>query len=119
MVLKFHEILRQLIEENDMTQKKLAMDLNIAPSTVGSYVQGVREPDFSILVRIAAYFHVSTDYLLGVPAEQAANSLDCELLHVFHQLNPEQKELFLEQGKAFLKVFGNAPQKTIGKKHVG
>ncbi len=115
MVLKFHEILRQLIEENDMTQKKLAMDLNIAPSTVGSYVQGVREPDFSILVRIAAYFHVSTDYLLGVPAEQTADSLDRELLYVFHQLNGAQKELFLEQGKAFIKVLGNISKNSSEK----
>lgn len=112
--MQFHERLRQLIEESEITQKKLAADLNIAPSTVGSYVQGVREPDFSILIRIAAYFHVSTDYLLGVPTEQAADSLDNELLYIFHRLTPEQKELFLEQGKAFLKVFRDAYKSPSG-----
>ena len=64
--MNFHKRLRDLIEENDITQKKLAADLNIAASTVSSYVQGVREPDFSILLRLADYFHVSTDYLLGL-----------------------------------------------------
>lgn len=113
--MKFHKRLRDLIEENDITQKKLAADLNIAASTVSSYVQGVREPDFSILVRIAAYFHVSTDYLLGVPAEQTADALDRELLYVFHQLNRAQKELFLEQGKVFIKVLGNISKNSSEK----
>lgn len=101
--MKFHKRLRNLIEENDITQKKLAADLNIAASTVSSYVQGVREPDFSILLRLADYFHVSTDYLLGYSTQQKVNPSDHELLQLFHSLLPEQKEIYLEQGKAFLR----------------
>ena len=101
--MEFHQRLRDLIEENDITQKKLAADLNIAPSTVSSYVQGVREPDFSILLQLADYFHVSTDYLLGHSSRNCAESLDDELLQLFHSLLPEQKEIYLEQGKAFLR----------------
>lgn len=99
----FHQRLRELIEENDITQRKLAADLNIAASTVSSYVQGVREPDFSILFRLADYFHVSTDYLMGYSAQKCAEPLDDELLQLFHSLSPEQKEIYLEQGKAFLR----------------
>ncbi len=99
----FHQRLRELIEENDITQRKLAADLNIAASTVSSYVQGVREPDFSILFRLADYFHVSTDYLLGYSSQKCAELLDDELLQLFHSLSPEQKEIYLEQGKAFLR----------------
>lgn len=101
--MEFHEKLRDLIDENDIAQKKLAADLNIAASTVSSYVQGVREPDFSILFRLADYFHVSTDYLLGYPTRKSAEPLDDELLELFHSLSPEQKEIYLEQGKAFLR----------------
>lgn len=45
--MSFGENLRTLIEERDMTQKELAAKLNIAPSTMGSYVQNTREPDFA------------------------------------------------------------------------
>ena len=101
--MEFHQRLRDLIEENDITQKKLAADLNIAASTVSSYVQGVREPDFSLLLRLADYFHVSTDYLLGYSSQQTASSSDHELLCLFHSLLPEQREIYLEQGRAFLR----------------
>ena len=47
--MSFGENLRTLIEEQDMTQKELAIQLNIAPSTMGSYVQNTREPDFATL----------------------------------------------------------------------
>ena len=39
--MKFSEKLRLLIDEFDITQKQFANDLNIAPSTIGGYVQGV------------------------------------------------------------------------------
>ena len=38
--MKFCEVLRQLLEENDITQKKLANDLNIGVTTIGNYVRG-------------------------------------------------------------------------------
>ena len=61
--MSFGDNLRALIEERGITQKELARKLNIAPSTLGSYVQNVREPDFETLKTIAGYFDVSTDYL--------------------------------------------------------
>lgn len=45
--MSFGDNLRTLIEERNLTQKELAKQLNIAPSTMGSYVQNTREPDFS------------------------------------------------------------------------
>jgi len=65
--MRFGDKLRALIEEQDITQKDLAMQLNLAPSTLGSYVQNTREPDFATLKLLANYFGVSTDYLLDVP----------------------------------------------------
>ena len=47
--MSFGEKLRILLEEHTMTQKQLAKELNIAPSTVGSYIQNTREPDFDTL----------------------------------------------------------------------
>ena len=61
--LNFSNKLRSLIEERNLTQKQVAKDLNIAPSTMGGYVQGSSEPDFDTLRKLAKYFNVTTDYL--------------------------------------------------------
>ena len=50
--MSFGNNLRALIEERGMTQKELAIQLNIAPSTMGCYVQNTREPDFDTLQTI-------------------------------------------------------------------
>ena len=102
--MKFNEKLRLLIEEKNITQKKLANDLNIAPSTMGGYVQGISEPDFETLKRLAEYFMVSTDYLLNVPEMKIKNRLEDELLRVFRGMTSEQQMVFIEQGKAFIKL---------------
>jgi len=102
--MKFSEILRSLIEEHDMTQKEMARQLNIAPSTLGSYVQGTREPDFSILKLIADYFGVITDYLLNHPAGNTVTFQEEELLQIFRGLSPEQRNICLEQCKVFIRI---------------
>ncbi|HIZ84236.1 MAG TPA: helix-turn-helix domain-containing protein [Firmicutes bacterium] len=102
--MRFGDIIRDLLEEHNMTQRELASKLNLAASTLGSYVQNVREPDFETLKRIAAYFHVSTDYLLDCRSEKADTRAEDELLCVFRSLTPEQREIYLIQGKAMVKL---------------
>ncbi len=102
--MKFNEKLRALIEEKNITQKNAAKDMNIAPSTMGGYVQGTSEPDFETLKRIAVYFGVSTDYLLGLPEKHINNSRENELLRIFRSLSNEQQSIFIEQGKAFIRI---------------
>ena len=102
--MSFGENLRTLIEERDMKQKDVAASLNIAPSTLGSYLQGVREPDFIILKSIANYFHVSIDYLLDNPPVKAASPLENEMLRIFRALTPEQQRICVEQCRVFLRL---------------
>lgn len=103
--MSFGEKLRGLIEENGLTQKELAGIMCIAPSTLGCYVQGVREPDFETLKMFAEYFGVTTDYLLGCCSSQNEDSaLEAELLRVFRSLDSEQQKIYLDQGKAFIRA---------------
>lgn len=102
--MKFGEILKNLLEDSDLTQKQFAKDLNLAASTVSSYVQNTRQPDFEILCRIANYFNVSTDYLLDYHPNTKSSPLEAELLHIFNILTPEQQKIYIEQGKAFTKL---------------
>lgn len=57
--------LKELRENKQLTQATLAKQLNISPSTVAMYERGERNPDPEMLKKIANYFSVSIDYLLG------------------------------------------------------
>ena len=102
--MSFGERLKVLIEEREITQKELAKAFNIAASTMGCYVQNTREPDFSTLKALADFFDVSTDYLLERPERSTDTRLEAELLRIFRTLTPEQQELYVEQGRAFVKI---------------
>ncbi len=102
--MSFGDNLRNLIEEKNMTQKELAVQLNLAPSTVGSYVQNTREPDFATLKMIAKIFDVSIDYLLDYSVDKVFTRKENEMLRVFRSLNSEQKDICIEQSKIFLKL---------------
>lgn len=102
--MNFGNNLRTLIEERDMTQKEVAKQLNIAPSTLGSYVQNVREPDFSTLKMIAEYFDVSIDYLLDNHPNQKTTSAENELLRIFRSLTTEQQYICIEQCRVFVRM---------------
>lgn len=101
--MSFGERLRTLLEERDMTQKELATQLNIAPSTMGSYVQNTRQPDFATLKVLAQYFHVSTDYLLEHTPDKAVTPQEHDLLRMFRAMSTEHKAICLEQCRAFIK----------------
>jgi len=102
--MSFGDNLRNLIEERDMTQKELATELNIAPSTIGSYVQNTREPDFATLKLFATYFDVSVDYLLDYSSGETQSHQENELLRIFRSLSSEQREICVEQSKVFVRM---------------
>lgn len=102
----FNEILRELISERELTQKQIANDLHIPVSTLGGYVQGTSEPDFEMLKSLARYFDTTPDYLLGFTSNVTTNTFKEEsLLRIFRTLSEDQQDLYLEQGKAFLKIY--------------
>lgn len=112
--MTFSDILRLLIEERGLTQKQLAKDLHIAVSTLGGYVQGTSEPDFDTLKRLAQYFEVSADYLLDFRTGKAKSHKEDDLLRVFRTLTPLQQEVYLEQGKAFIRISNKSADSSDG-----
>lgn len=48
-----------------ISQQKMAIDLNMNQNTISRYETGKREPSITELIRIADYFNVSIDYLVG------------------------------------------------------
>ncbi len=58
--------LKQLREEADIPQKVLADILNIKQNTYSQYENGQRQLPIEALIKLAAYYKVSTDYILGI-----------------------------------------------------
>lgn len=61
----FRERLKLLREEKGLSQKALGKLLNLSQSAIAYYETGDKEPTQETLHRLADYFGVSVDYLLG------------------------------------------------------
>lgn len=61
----FPMIITQLRKEKKISQKDAAKDLEISQSLLSHYEKGIRECSLDFLIKLADYYEVSTDYLLG------------------------------------------------------
>lgn len=59
------EKIRELRQNVGLLQSELAQKIGVSTSTIGMYEQNRRDPDTDTLKRLADFFSVSTDYLLG------------------------------------------------------
>lgn len=57
--------LKELRKKKGMSQLRLATELNTTQNTISRYETGEREPGIDELIKIAEYFNVSVDYLIG------------------------------------------------------
>ena len=57
--------LKELRKKKGISQLRLATDLNTTQNTISRYETGEREPGLDELIKIADYFNVSVDYLIG------------------------------------------------------
>ena len=64
--MSYYPRLRDLREDNDLTQGQLVEILKMHKTTYTNYEQGKREPPFSLAIRLAKLYNVSLDYLAGL-----------------------------------------------------
>ena len=89
------ERLKILRTNAQMTQQDVARLLGVERSTYVKYERGQSDPPTATLVRLADYFGVTIDYLIGHDTSQAVrivsvpevSEADYELLRKFHALN--------------------------------
>ena len=58
--------LRQLREENNLSQQALAQYLNIKQNTYSQYENEKRQLPIEVLIKLAKFYDVSTDYILDL-----------------------------------------------------
>lgn len=88
--------MRSLRNSKKLTQNQLAEFLKINRVTYTQYELNTREPDYETLRKLADYFDVSTDYLLGYDKKSDTadkiSSDDLELLNYIKRLSPEERK---------------------------
>ena len=88
--------LKELRLENGMNQTALASALSTTQSSISKFESGRNTPDIATLIKIAAYFSVSVDYLLGREDQRTSDcgllESDIEFLNTYHLLTPSQKK---------------------------
>lgn len=67
---KLSERLLALRQERDLSQKNLVKEMGFALNTYVRYERGERVPDADVLVRIADFYGVTLDYLVGRSEER-------------------------------------------------
>ncbi len=88
--------------QSNLSQKELSMQLNIEVSTYANWEQGRTEPSLTILIKLANYFNVTTDYLLGATnnkANQDLTNYEILLLEEQEKLDTERKKDLLNYAK--------------------
>ncbi len=94
--------IKKLRNKKGLLQKELADKLNLSQQTISLYESEKREPDYATLKKIADFFDVSTDYLLGrasakefsnekIKVSEKSNKYD-NILEEIHSLSPESQE---------------------------
>jgi len=66
--------LKSLRTQNKLTQKQLAEKINVTHVSISGYESGNRSPDTDTLQKLADYFEVTTDYLLGRDINKLLNN---------------------------------------------
>lgn len=96
--------LKELRISAKKTQKELATFLGVDRTTYTKYETGVSEPNLETLSRLANYYNVSIEYLIGISKEVSTNETvdtnELQLLkEIIDQLTPEQQQELLRYGR--------------------
>lgn len=74
----FARIITLLRKERGYSQKKAAIDLNISQALLSHYEKGIRECGLDFVVKVADYYGVSCDYLLGRTPQRSGATISVE-----------------------------------------
>lgn len=72
----FSRIITLLRKEKKLSQKQVSSDLGISQALLSHYEKGIRECGLEFLIKIADYYDVSCDYLLGRTPQRYSDITD-------------------------------------------
>lgn len=117
------ERLKSLRLEAHLTQKNIADTFGTSPQSYAQWEKGLRKPSQQSLEKLAKFFNVSTDYLLGNTDVRNTNVIDDEKLDEaisrslgFNGKPPtdEERENMKEVLKIYLESLNQVDEQTKG-----
>ena len=69
----YFQRLRDMREDSDLTQKDIAAYLGIAQTVYSRYERGYQTIPLEHLIKLADYYNVSIDYLIGRSKQKSVN----------------------------------------------
>lgn len=66
IIIKYNKRLYDLRTDKDLTQEDIAKILNTSKQSYGRYENGTRKLSIEDLIKLAQFYQVSTDYILGL-----------------------------------------------------
>lgn len=82
---KFGENLRALRMSRGYSQMRFSELLDVTQAAVSSWETGIREPEFSIVFRIADQFKVPVSSLIPIEETELQDDMDRKALEILHQ----------------------------------
>lgn len=119
--------LMELREERNLTQNDIARAIDTSRTNIGRWEKGINEPAAGYLIKLAEFFEVTTDYLLGLEDELGIKKFSApvkneknaeltpdgkELLEIFNSLEKEYKTQVLEYARYFASRTGAGRKKA-------
>lgn len=101
---KFANRLRELRKEKNVNQQKLSNYLGYGYTAIANYESGRNEPSIDTICKIADYFDVTVDYLIGHEDNpkrvDAISKAESELIMRFRNMDNEDQRILLEMAKS-------------------
>jgi len=125
------DTLKRLRTKKGLTSEELCSKIGIKGGSYRNYERNDRKPDYDTLVKLADFYGVTTDYLLGRPTaqpptdalerlftEKSFSALEEELLRKYMELPHEARQTVVRfindaTAKALQRKNGTAPQKLL------
>lgn len=95
--------LKKLRKKYNISQQQLADVVGVSQQSINKYENHNIEPDIETLKTMADFFNTSIDYIVGYKEKSEEITTKQELLGLFSLMTKEQQEIFIEQGKAFVR----------------
>lgn len=101
--------LKLLREQKNLTQSQLGEILGIARNSISRYENGEREPDNETILKLADFFQVTTDFLLGKTDKKTSSSLSKDDEAILKEIKyafsgDYNKELTVEEKKELVNL---------------
>lgn len=81
MATDFSRLLTLLRKEKGISQKNASIELGVSQALLSHYEKGIRECGLSFVVKVADYYNVSCDYLLGRSPERQGKNITVDSIH--------------------------------------